>query len=250
MRVASQADILNLHAVEEGHEDDGEMMSSEIISDHWHTMFDRNRVIEAVADRDLFQEIERAVGQGLWRPKDMPAYDMNNTNANNCFFYSDAPGTPSYEFGKMLITEENRVGFQEVMVNHSQSNTTLHQIMKKTFDFKQLGWRDRVHAITMWSASHHPMLWAWEHNQRYWMENRVCDPEMDWNAYVLSKPDQKDLTLGSLWPMANWQMHCVGELGAKSYVAREKLNAASFSAFLVSFKNFPFLKKTDFRKKY
>lgn len=33
--------------------------------------------------------------------------------------------------------------------------------------------------------------------------------------------------------MANWQMHSVGELGAKSYVAREKLNAAAFSAFLM-----------------
>lgn len=33
--------------------------------------------------------------------------------------------------------------------------------------------------------------------------------------------------------MGNWQMHSVGELGAKSYVAREKLNAASFSAFLM-----------------
>ena len=33
--------------------------------------------------------------------------------------------------------------------------------------------------------------------------------------------------------MANWQMHSVGELGAKSYVAREKVNAAAFSAFLM-----------------
>ena len=29
------------------------------------------------------------------------------------------------------------------------------------------------------------------------------------------------------------QLHSVGELGAKSYVAREKLNAAAFSAFLM-----------------
>ena len=234
MRVASQADILNLHAVEERHEDEGEMMSSEIISGNWQTMFDRTRVIEAMADAETFAKIERAVENGEWRPRDMPAYDMNNTNVNNCFFYSDAPGTPSFEFGKMLITDSNRLGFQEVLVNHSQSNTTLHKVMKRTFDVKALDWRDRVHAITMWSASHHPMLWAWEHNQRYWMEDKVSDPDMNWNEYVLCKPDDRDLTLGSLWPMANWQMHNVGELGAKSYVAREKLNAASFSAFLVS----------------
>ena len=63
MRVASQADILNLHSVEEGREDDGEMLSSEIVSDHWLTMFDRSRVIEAMADRETFARIETATGK-------------------------------------------------------------------------------------------------------------------------------------------------------------------------------------------
>ena len=129
--------------------------------------------------------------------------------------------------------------------------------MQKTFEVKQLDWRERCHAITMWAASHHPQLWPWEHNQRYFMEDKVADPNMKWDDYVLARPNGKHLTLGSLWyvifhttilyafavlifrvlyhtrPMANWQMHSVGELGAKSYVAREKLNAAAFSAFLM-----------------
>tara|TARA_B100000035_G_scaffold315440_1_gene336225 strand:- start:1962 stop:2696 length:735 start_codon:yes stop_codon:yes gene_type:complete len=33
--------------------------------------------------------------------------------------------------------------------------------------------------------------------------------------------------------MANWQMYSVGELCAKAYVAREKLSAAAFTAFLI-----------------
>ena len=63
MRVASQADILNLHSVEEGREDDGEMLSSEVVSDHWLTMFDRSRVIEAMADQETFHKIEAAIGR-------------------------------------------------------------------------------------------------------------------------------------------------------------------------------------------
>ena len=128
MRVASQADILNLHSVEENREEDGEMLSNEVVSDHWQTMFGRDRVIQAMADEETFQRISEAVESGMWRPDSMPAYDMNNTNVNNCFFYSDAPGTPSFELTKMLMSESNRVGYQEIMVQHAQSNTTLHQV--------------------------------------------------------------------------------------------------------------------------
>tara|TARA_B100000035_G_scaffold315440_1_gene336226 strand:- start:2849 stop:3421 length:573 start_codon:yes stop_codon:yes gene_type:complete len=176
MRVASQSDIMNLHSVSEGRTETGEMISDEVISEYWHTMFSRDRVIEAMTDSATFQKIQEAVHTGLWRPSDMPAYEMNNMNVNNLFFYSDAPGTPSFELTKMLMTEGNRVGYQEVMVQHSQSNTTLHKVMKNVFDTKQFNWRDRCHAINMWAASHHPQLWPWEHNQRYWMENKVLDP--------------------------------------------------------------------------
>ena len=178
IRVASQSDILNLHSVEEDREDSGELVSSEIISSHWQTMFGRDRVIEAMTDSDTYDRIKQAIEANFWRPHDMPAFDMNNTNCNNVFFYSDAPGTPSFELTKMLMTEKNKVGFQEVMVQHNQSNTTLHQVMKKVFEEKNIHWRDRCHAITMWAASHHPQLWPWEHNQRYWMENKVLDPGM------------------------------------------------------------------------
>ena len=158
-RVASISDILKLHNVEENREENGETTNDEVISDNWMTMFGRNRVIRAVADDDTFDLIETAASNGLWRPECMPAYDLNNTNVNNLFFYSDAPGTPSFELTKMMMTEGNRTGFQEVMVHHSQMNTTLHQIMKKTFEKKNMSWRDRLHAITMWAASHHPQLW-------------------------------------------------------------------------------------------
>ena len=79
----------------------------------------------------------------------------------------------------------------------------------------------------------HPVCRPWEHNQRFWMENKVLKPDVCWEDYNVARPTDDNLTLGSLWPMANWQMHNIGELGAKSYVAREKLNAAAFSVFLI-----------------
>ena len=161
MRNASLQDVLSLHTVEEHREENGEATNQEVISNNWLTMFDRNRVIRAVADDETFDIVEQAVTDGLWRPQNMPAYDMNNTNANNVFLYSDAPGTPSFELTKMMMSEGQKAGFQEVVIQHSQSNTTLHQIMKNTFESKSMAWRDRLHVITMWAASHHPQLW-WE----------------------------------------------------------------------------------------
>lgn len=163
----------------------------------------------------------------------MPAYDMNHTNVNNCLFYTDAPGTPSFELTKSMIEDSNKAGYQEVIVSHNQSFTTLHQIMKRKLTDSGMHWRDINRAVTMWAGSFHPLNWPWEVNARRWMASRVADPNVNWNDFILTRPSEKRLTLGSLWPMANWQMHNVGELGAKSYVTREKLNAAAHAVFLL-----------------
>ena len=149
VRVASQADILNIHSVQERMNETGVVASEEVVNEHWVTMFGRDNMIDSMADETTKDLIKNAATRGLWRPESMPAYDMNNTNVNNCFFYSDAPGTPSFELTRMLMSEANRAGYQEIMVQHSQSNTTLHSVMQRMFETKQLNWRERCHAITM-----------------------------------------------------------------------------------------------------